>query len=124
MSDKSKPPDTEPATENVTFSEQYLSYFPGETASFTPDQAQRLTDGGVAGGATRARSLFRVDQPLDAQPTPPDYDPQHRDLDPNRPGNFPTRQHRGPPERTDPPAQGQPTQPPAPEQPSPKPDAP
>jgi hypothetical protein len=37
----------EPATVVVTFSTQFLSYFPGESAAFTPAQAQRFADLGV-----------------------------------------------------------------------------
>jgi hypothetical protein len=44
-------PQGEPApTVAVTFSEQYLSYFPGESAHFSPAQAARLAELGVVGG--------------------------------------------------------------------------
>jgi hypothetical protein len=33
--------------EVVTFTKQYASYFPGESACFTPEEAQRLADLGV-----------------------------------------------------------------------------
>lgn len=33
----------------VTFNQQFASYFAGETAAFTPDEAQRLADLGVTG---------------------------------------------------------------------------
>jgi len=36
-----------PRDQLVTFTAQFLSYFPGESAFFTPDEAQALADQGV-----------------------------------------------------------------------------
>jgi hypothetical protein len=53
--DQAPPPGEEPATVAVTFGTQYLSYYPGETAQFTPAQAARLNELGVTGAAPPPR---------------------------------------------------------------------
>jgi hypothetical protein len=49
----------------VTFSKQFASYFPGESAAFTPDEAARLDALGVTGGAGGAP--VNVDVPVVSQ---------------------------------------------------------
>lgn len=40
----------------VTFNQQFASYFAGESAAFTPEEAQRLADLGVIDGVTPAHA--------------------------------------------------------------------
>jgi hypothetical protein len=48
----------------VTFNQQYLSYYAGESAAFTPDEAARLAELGVVGeGAPATAPPVNVDVP-------------------------------------------------------------
>jgi hypothetical protein len=56
----------------VTFNQQFASYFPGETAAFTDDEAQQLsdlgvTDGGDGGGPPATEAPVNVDVPVVTQ---------------------------------------------------------
>jgi hypothetical protein len=51
----------------VTFNQQYLSYYAGETAAFTADEAARLAELGVIEGAAPTAPPVNVDVPQVSQ---------------------------------------------------------
>jgi len=71
------PPSGEPEVTAVTFNQQWMSYFAGEVAAFTPEMAQKLMDEGIGTSGAETRSKPE-DTPGRGPPdTPPGHDKPH-----------------------------------------------